>query len=370
MTYVLAWKHQNSVFCISDTAITHYKEPTESFSSFGELQERNIKGEVVEETGVKIIPLTNYIAVSYSGDVTTAQKIVSELKIKLSYMDIQESLVEISKSNPTLIEQPTKFILMGYNSEKDSFLMGWFNKEPEIFHSFDSLASMGSLNNEIRIIIEGLLNYMKSGNIDSEHLLQSMLCFMQYLGIHNPLMKSNVGGGIFGAGIDKEGFFWHKDITYILYPPDLSNFTIQFSNKEEITRDLKEYEFIDIITCLVRDNVWVTSSSITKHPKILMNSESMILGRQEWENKWNNELRKYFNLCKSKYFAFISKKEGNCILIKNPNLTPTNKYFKIQLKKDKKYIFGISPELMKELMLQKSGIPIGDKHFYFSFKNA
>jgi hypothetical protein len=370
MTYVLAWKHQNSVFCISDTAITHSSEPAEPYSSFGEVQKRNITGEVVEEKGVKIVPLTNSFAVSYSGDVSTARKIISKLKIKLSYMNFQNSLIEISKSNPSLIEQPTKLILMGYDNEKGAFLQVWFNKEPGIFHSIDSLISVGSLKPKIKIIIERLLNYMKSGNIDSEHLLQSMLSFMQNLGVHNPLMETNVGGGIFGAGVNSKGFFWHKDITYILYPPDLSKFTIQISDKENIPNNLKEFDFIDIITCLVRDNVWVTSSSITKHLKALMSSESMVLDRQNWFAKWNKKLKEYFSLCKSNYFAFISKKEGIIVLIKNPNSIPSNKYFKIERKGDKKYNFEMRAELIDELMYQTEEVSLGEKHFKFSFKNG
>lgn len=370
MTYVLAWKHQNSVFCISDTAITHSNEPTEPYSSFGEVQERNIKGEVVEEKGVKIVPLTNYFAVSYSGDVSTARKIISELKIKLSYMNFQDSLIKISKSNPILIEQPTKLILMGYDNEKGAFLQGWFNKIPDSFHSIDSWTSMGSLKPEIRVIIQSLLHYMKSGNIDSEHLLESMLSFMQNLGVHNPLIETNVGGGIFGAGINSKGFFWHKDITYILYPPDLSKFTIKISDKENIPNNLKEFNFIDIITCLVRDNVWVTSSSITKHPKVLMLSESMVLDPKNWFAKWNKKLREYFSLCKSNYFAFISKKEETIVLIKNPNIIPSNKYFKIERKGDKQYNFVMRSELIHELMYQTEERSLGEKHFKFSFKNG
>ena len=370
MTYVLTWKHQNSVFCISDTAITHSKYPNEPYSSFGELQERNIKGEVVEETGVKIVPLTNHFAVSYSGDVSTSRKIIYELKIKLPHMDFQNSLIEISKSNPALMKYSTKLMLMGYDDKNGACLNSWWNKEPDIFHPIDSWASMGSLKAEIRFIVEKLLDYLKSGNIDSEHLLQSMLSFMQNLGIHNPLMETNVGGGIFGAGINAKGFFWHKDITYILYPPDLSNFTVRISDKKNIPNNLKEYEFIDIITCLVRDNVWVTSSSITKHLKVLMLSESMILNPKDWSAKWDKNLREYFNLCKSHYFAFISKREGNIILINNPNVIPSNKYFKIEHKEDKKYDFEISPELMKELMYQAEKVAFGEKHFKFTFKNG
>lgn len=370
MTYVLAWKHQNSVFCISDTAITHSRKPTEPYSSFGELQDRNIKGEVVEEAGVKIVPLIKHFAVSYSGDVSTALKIISELKMKLTYMNFQDSLIEISKSNPFLTKQPTKLILIGYENEKGAFLYGWFNKQPDIFHPIDSWASMGSLEPKIGFIIECFLNYMKSRNIDSEHLLQSMLSFMQNLGVHNPLMQTNVGGGIFGAGINSKGFFWHKDITYVLYPPDFPQFAIRVSDKEQMLQNFKEYEGFDIITCLIRDNVWVTSSSITKHPKILMLTESMILDSKKWSDRWTQELRGYFNLCKSRYFAFISKREGNIVLIKNPHLLPENKYFTINRKGNKKYIFRINPALMQELMYQSVEVSGREKHFRFTFKNA
>lgn len=79
MTYCAGWKYENTVYLLADTAVTSLSAPITTHSSLGELHDQ-VRGEFVEESLLKIIPIASGTAVAFAGDVRYAFKIISFLK--------------------------------------------------------------------------------------------------------------------------------------------------------------------------------------------------------------------------------------------------------------------------------------------------
>jgi hypothetical protein len=79
MTYCAGWKYADTIFLLGDTAATKRSRPTTPHSSFGELH-AEVRGEHVEETLLKLVPIAPGTAVAFAGDVRLATEMIGFLK--------------------------------------------------------------------------------------------------------------------------------------------------------------------------------------------------------------------------------------------------------------------------------------------------
>ena len=82
MSYCIAWKHDNNVFMLSDTAISsRVDEPSVLYNSMGEGQTTRF-GYYVEEGLLKLIKIADDFAVSFAtADVKKALEMIETLKM-------------------------------------------------------------------------------------------------------------------------------------------------------------------------------------------------------------------------------------------------------------------------------------------------
>ena len=79
MTYCAGWKYKDTVFLLADSAATKITRPITSHSSFGELH-AEVRGEHVEESLLKIVPIGAGTVAAYAGDVQFAANYLSFLR--------------------------------------------------------------------------------------------------------------------------------------------------------------------------------------------------------------------------------------------------------------------------------------------------
>lgn len=82
MSYCIAWKHDNNVFMLSDTAVSsRVDEPSAPYNSMGEKQTTRF-GYYVEEGLLKLVKIADDFAVSFATeDVKSASEMIETLKM-------------------------------------------------------------------------------------------------------------------------------------------------------------------------------------------------------------------------------------------------------------------------------------------------
>lgn len=147
MTFVLAWKYQDSLCCVFDTAVTRPGKEREPLSSFGELQEIQRNGSVVEEATVKIIPVGTKTAIAYSGSVYYARIYISQITTKITFnKTIHDILLETANINPIPKEYNLKLMLLHHDDKEGAQILIWDSKNPTEVIYDQEWTTMGSLS--------------------------------------------------------------------------------------------------------------------------------------------------------------------------------------------------------------------------------
>ena len=216
MSFILAWKYQDELFCIADTAITHYRDPKESISSFGEKQEEQIDGNTVEEGIVKIIPISDAAAVAFVGTVLYANRYITKLKAVIGSAPVADLLIRIAQEEPIPHGFSLGLIILSNSEGGEPELVLWDSSVPDtpvINHEYGAMGSL--VGSPYASFVVELLNYFTEHNLDADRLFITMQGVMQWLIVHTVLMVHGVGGAVFGARIGQSGFRWQEDVTYI-----------------------------------------------------------------------------------------------------------------------------------------------------------
>jgi hypothetical protein len=113
------------------------------------------------------------------------------------------------------------------------------------------------------------------------YFLASTMATMQGWGQRNALMeKQGVGGAICGICATSEGIFWQPDMLYWPYAHNEGEFVASADR---------------VVSCVVRDNFLVVSSSFTNSVSAFFNtlsSPSIDQWRTRWQAEVNGQLRK------------------------------------------------------------------------------
>ncbi|MGM3305195.1 hypothetical protein ACSQ6I_04280 [Anabaena sp. WFMT] len=324
-------------------------EPTTNTSSFGQLHDK-VKGNYVEESLLKIIPITSNAAIAFAGDVQFAQEIVEFLKE--NFCDTETITNLFNRVNASLgpfdSRRPVELLLAYAPSNTEPQIIYWNSKNGLSNHQSNYL-QIGSLTSYHAALTQEIQFLLARGNLDPDRMLPILIAVVQSYGIHNNLIDQYVGGTIFGLRICKGEITWQEDTNFILYDPSFEN--------------------INYISAFVRDNALVVNSSYTNESRIFAHSISMP-NYQEWLESWGSFIINHVNSDQYRYWVFLSTAARVITVIRRDNFENENNYFQLQYHGDGNFSLGLNLDFQELLRQPLTDLGDGSLPFRLNFRNA
>lgn len=328
MTFCAGWKYHGYIFLISDTLITKSEKPSSEYSSFGQLYSETRTG-FVEEALVKLVPIGEGIAVAFSGDVQIASEIIELLSDNANYVKSATDLVHfINSMGPFDARRGVELLIAYSTANGDSELIKWdtFNGVDKSDASYYQIGSLKSYHAGLPLF---LINEVDRVNLDVDKILPTISSIIQSYAMQVDLIQMNIGGLVFGLSTFNGKVMWQKDTNYVLYSQNSAN-------------------PISFISAFVRDNILVVNSSITDD--IRMFSHSASVGLIDVKNQdWIDKIRNQLDSDRYHYWAFISIKERNIILLTRTDLDKKSNIVKFSILENGKYDLRINQWLVSLL---------------------
>lgn len=349
MTYCAGWKYSNSVYLFADTAATKNSPPNTTHSSFGELHAQ-VRGEHVEESLLKIVALSDGIAVAFAGDVQLATNIIEFLseRLEANASDLRPLLSSVATSlSPFSRDRGVELLLAASFSIGEPQLLYW-NTASGLDTSESDYYQIGSLTSYHSALTSQVLSLLARGNLTPDRLLSVLTAVVQSYGVHDNLIEQNIGGLIFGLRTHAGQTIWQEDTNYILYDPQV---------KSPIW-----------VSAFVRDNVVVLNSSQTNDIRCLAHSVSTA-SLEAWIAKWQGHVKSHLETDRYQYWVFISMLGKVITVLRRENLDRKSRYVSLRKIGDGKFDIGISEELMSLLKQPLIDRQDGSLPFRLNFRN-
>jgi hypothetical protein len=349
MTYCAGWKYADSVYLFADTAVTKPSSPTTSHSSFGQLH-AEVRGEHVEESLLKLVPIARGTAVAFAGDVYLASQIVEFLKARLTPAENIEELFPTLTSNLGPFDPGRRVDLLLASSTPDGerSLIHW-----DTLHGVDSEVSdyyqIGSLTSYHSAMTPQVLAHLVNGNLAADRVLSVMTAIVQSYGVHDNLVEMNVGGIIFGLRCHQGEISWQEDTNFFLYDPQLATAAY--------------------ISALVREDVLVVNSSLTNDTRVLAHSVST-RSAHAWLQKWDLAVKRHLKSDRFRYWVFIGTTARVITVIRREDLDEPNRYLSLSAMGNGHFDIGLSPELVSKLKQPLEDRGDGSLRFRLNFLNG
>lgn len=325
MTYCAGWKYKNAVFLLADTAATKPVKPSTTHSSFGQLH-AEVRGEHVEESLLKLVPLGSGTVAALAGDVALATSCLDFLRDNLATVPtISGLLASLSISlGPFQPDRHVELLLARTSNSEESELLHWdtirgLNPTPSDYYHIGSLTSYHAA------LTPALLDLLAEGNLDSDRMLPVAVAIVQSYGVFDDLVSMSVGGLIFGAQTKLGTVTWLPDTNFVLYDPSFS--------------------YRAVITAISRDNTLVLSSSITDDTRVLGHSTSMPCANL-WTSEWLQAAKTVVDSGRTPLWVFISIAARVITIIFRSDVDAASKYVRLNNLGEGKFDLAISPELM------------------------
>ncbi|MCB0119241.1 MAG: hypothetical protein H6634_05905 [Anaerolineales bacterium] len=325
MTYCAGWKYRDSVCLIADTAITKFDKPSLDYSSFGQLHS-DTKDGYVQEALLKLIPISEGIAIGYAGDVQIASEIIELLKDNVAYAESAKDLVRFADNmGPFSTSQGVALLIASSNANGNTELIKWdtingVDLTSADFYEIGSLNTSHSLNDILRIVT--------SKGISQNQMLVMASSIFQSYGIHEDLIQKNIGGTIFGLATTQGKISWQEDTNYVLYS-NINN-------------------SISLISTLSRDNAIIVNSSITNDVRVFYHTistdEAVVL-----DPNWRQQLKKHYETDRFRYWIFISIQNRVITLLIRRDLDNKSKYVRFNRLREGEFDMELSSELLTRL---------------------
>lgn len=328
MTYRAGWKYQDAVYLLADTAITKSTKPTTTHTSFGQLQDE-VRSEYVEEGLLKLVPLNFGAAAAFAGDVDLGTSCLEFLRDRMTAKTSPRDLLRglIVSLGPFPAERPVEILLAFTDEARRSDLIHWHS-----LRGLDSTESdyyqIGSLTSYHAAFTPELISLFVSGNLDTEKMLSVVSAIVQSYGIHDDLIRMNVGGLVFGVMSRLGTVTWQPDTNFVLYSLDLS--------------------FRAVITAIARENMLALSSSITDDTRIIANSISMPHADVLTED-WLQKAKKEVDSGTTPLWVFTSTVGRVITLIFRADINKQSRYVQFTNLGGGNFDLGMSPDLMELL---------------------
>lgn len=349
MTYCAGWKYSNSVYLFADSAVTKNLPPATSHSSFGELH-AEVRGEHVEEALLKIVPLSDGIAVAFAGDVQLATNIIQFLWENLGKDtgDLRSLLASVADSfGPFSRDRDVELLLAESGLLEESQLIYW-NTASGVDPSESDYYQIGSLTSYHAALTPQVLSLLTRGNLAADRLLSVLAAVVQSYGVHDNLIEQNIGGLIFGLRTYAGKITWQEDTNYVLYDPQI--------------------ERLIWVSALVRDNVVVLNSSETNEIRCLVHSISTP-SIQAWIDKWQDNVRSHLETDQYRYWVFISIAEKVITVLRRDDINSASRYVSLTKTGDGRFEMGISGHLKSLLQKPLKDMRDGSLPFRLNFRN-
>ncbi|WP_295446982.1 hypothetical protein [uncultured Thiodictyon sp.] len=320
MTLNLMWSDQNSSYLIVDSARTHQKPPRFSHSILGQRQvlRENV---TVEEGAQKIIPLSDNCVLALCGNEIDITRFAECLKSGMrcgSIYDVCDYLTKIEKSakievSIAVTESEPPFTVFKYPARQ------LYEVVRTHTHITGSLAEAHKemLIGEIRR--HHLSNNKLTENCELKLVLG--LAFATTMAANFALTENYIGGAFFGATLNRSGFSWQPDIVYILYHSEFSNglpVVLDGDTGSDFSNIADADTRVDLVACIVRDNVSVSISPIGNALRCTAACSDMSCEDFDWKNRWEKELTGEI-FCKPKYYVFVPKQSPGQIVVAENN---------------------------------------------------
>lgn len=231
MTYLLAWRSRTTAFIVSDSAVSKNSGRLR-FGEYSSFQEPHSVGtQTVEEGYFKLVQAHGGLF-GFAGEVYFIHK---ALRAILDGPDGSIAAIEHQLSGIRFPEKRVVDILYATRGAQGPSVYAWDNTLPKWV---ETDAAVGGLSPEdggatFRELV-GISSDLARATAEQGHecslaseeelvvVMSGMQSFMVRVNTAGRLMKSGVGGGVFGGFVDDTGPHWQPEILYLLY--DLESF--------------------------------------------------------------------------------------------------------------------------------------------------
>ena len=301
---------------IVDSARTMPGPPRRSHSTLGQLQWLDHRQISVEEGAQKLIRLGPDAALLCGAEAD----ILEFLRLSLPLLEGKGlgAFLEWAKRDHSCSEM---MVTVTGNNADWPFATLCLPSKKFIHRSRGSVNVIGSLPEPINEVISTEIATVMSDSQISENPCIRLIVGLAYavrLAVQNNLTEHCVGGALFGAWIDKDGFHWNPDLVFFLYSPNsIERFTFNpgDQSRQSISNLPDQRGLLDVIQCWVRDDVLVSSSSITNEG-VVIKSEATRTEISDWTSKWLHTLRSC-GIEDTEYYVFIPKAKGPIVIAPN-----------------------------------------------------
>lgn len=217
MTYSAGWRHRNSVYLISDAALTGVP-PMKALSSFGESHE--IGGvNRVEEATLKLAQIGEDAAVNYSGNVQLAAEIITSLRERYDEQESSEVMFAAAARSygPFAADRAVAILLARAPVNRLPRITRWDTISLKVTDASE-FVELGSLpdSSVTRQSARTLLSRAIKAGSDEEILLPQITSVVQSSGVHRNLIEYGVGGTIWGLRVCAGRVHWQPSTAYIV----------------------------------------------------------------------------------------------------------------------------------------------------------
>ena len=254
MTYCIAWKKNNKLYFIADSALSTRRtinNEVENLTTFGELEDTYDQYYVYEGRN-KITPINEKVVVCFSGVVSQADEITEELKERISFgLGINDAILSVKEAT----DCTNVSMIVGYSNGGESHLLLFDGEEIRYGEYFD--IGSGSDIDDWRTSVKKWFKY----EFPDKHLLSIMIALIQMESTAKYMVKYGVGGTFTGLELDLNGVKWGSDLSYVLYTP----------HREQLG-------FISVIN---RQNLTATSSTFNSTIKLITGFSHLRINKEE-----------------------------------------------------------------------------------------
>ena len=227
MSYCIAWKHDNNVFMLSDTAVSsRVDEPSVPYNSMGEKQTTRF-GYYVEEGLLKLVKIADDFAVSFATeDVKSASEMIETLKM------LYDNLSDTYKFKDLLHDFKVTYegnintsLLLVYSFGQDDARIYKFSKgefQESDYADIGSGKNTKTLAEDMKIMLNTMYVNEKLNNTDPNYYLALVSATLQCYLYHNKYFGLGIGGIITGLFLNYKIHFC-RSLEFYMFENDISS---------------------------------------------------------------------------------------------------------------------------------------------------
>ena len=227
MSYCIAWKHNNNVFMLSDTAISSkVDEPIVPYNSMGEVQTTHF-GYYVEEGVLKLIKISSDFAISFATeDTTCAWQMIETIKMLYENLSDTYKFTDLLHDFKVTYEENanTSLLLVYSYGQNDvriyKFSSGGFQESD--YADIGSGKNTKTLAKDMKTMINTMYTNDKLNNTDPNYYLALVSATLQCYFYHNQYFKLGIGGVVTGLFLNYKVHFC-RNLEFYMFENDINS---------------------------------------------------------------------------------------------------------------------------------------------------